>query len=135
MQSKFKVRGQTLAFCFELFTYIRAWCNGSIRVSKTFDLGSNPSARAKIDEEKNQKYSIFGFLFSLHQNYNMSKFGSYVQEAYDELVHKVSWPSWGELQQTTAIVIVSLILVTLVILGMDAASEQVMKFIYGMAGK
>jgi hypothetical protein len=27
-----------------LFT--RAWCNGSIRVSKTFDLGSNPSARA-----------------------------------------------------------------------------------------
>ena len=26
--------------------FIRAWCNGSIRVSKTFDLGSNPSARA-----------------------------------------------------------------------------------------
>lgn len=65
----------------------------------------------------------------------MSKFGTYVQEAYDELVHKVSWPSWSELQQTTAIVIVSLIIVTLVILGMDAASEQVMKFIYGIAGK
>ncbi len=26
--------------------FLRAWCNGSIRVSKTFDLGSNPSARA-----------------------------------------------------------------------------------------
>ena len=26
---------------------LQAWCNGSIRVSKTFDLGSNPSARAK----------------------------------------------------------------------------------------
>jgi preprotein translocase subunit SecE len=65
----------------------------------------------------------------------MSKFGTYVQEAYDELVHKVSWPSWSELQQTTAIVIVSLIIVTLIILGMDAASEQVMKFIYGIAGK
>jgi preprotein translocase subunit SecE len=58
-----------------------------------------------------------------------------MQEAYDELVHKVSWPSWSELQQTTAIVIVSLIIVTLIILGMDAASEQVMKFIYGIAGK
>lgn len=65
----------------------------------------------------------------------MSKFGNYIQEAYDELVHKVSWPSWSELQQTTAIVIVSLVLVTAVIFGMDAASEQVMKFIYGMAGK
>ena len=30
------------------FWFIRAWCNGSIRVSKTFDLGSNPSARAKV---------------------------------------------------------------------------------------
>lgn len=65
----------------------------------------------------------------------MSKFGNYVQEAYDELVHKVSWPSWSELQQTTAIVIVALILVTLVIFGMDAASKQVMDLIYGMAGK
>lgn len=26
---------------------LQAWCNGSIRVSKTFDLGSNPSACAK----------------------------------------------------------------------------------------
>lgn len=63
----------------------------------------------------------------------MSKFGTYIQESYDELIHKVSWPSWNELQQTTLIVIVSLILVTLLILGMDAGSEAVMKFIYGIA--
>lgn len=37
------------------FLYLRAWCNGSIRVSKTFDLGSNPSARANFNEIKNQK--------------------------------------------------------------------------------
>lgn|GEM_PF-1108971 len=30
----------------DLGVHTRAWCNGSIRVSKTFDLGSNPSARA-----------------------------------------------------------------------------------------
>ena len=40
----------------------------------------------------------------------MAKIGSYVQEAYDELVHKVSWPSWDELQQTTIIVLVALCL-------------------------
>ena len=39
------------------------------------------------------------------------KIDSYVREAYEELLHKVSWPTWEELQQTTAIVIVALGLV------------------------
>ena len=63
----------------------------------------------------------------------MSKFGTYIQESYDELIHKVSWPSWNELQQTTLIVIVALILTTGVILGMDAASKNIMDFVYGLA--
>lgn len=65
----------------------------------------------------------------------MSKFGSYIQEAYDELVHKVSWPSWDELQQTTIIVLVALTIVTLVIFGMDALSEGVLTTIYNILGK
>jgi preprotein translocase subunit SecE len=65
----------------------------------------------------------------------MAKFGNYVQEAYDELVHKVSWPSWDELQQTTIIVLVSLLIITALIFGMDFASEHVLQFIYGLLGK
>lgn len=65
----------------------------------------------------------------------MSKFVSYIEEAYDELVHKVSWPSWDELQQTTIIVLVSLIIITLVIFGMDIFSEKVLTFIYDILGK
>jgi len=65
----------------------------------------------------------------------MSKFGSYIQEAYDELVHKVSCPSWDELQQTTVIVLVALTIVTLVIFGMDAVSEGVLTTIYNILGK
>jgi len=65
----------------------------------------------------------------------MSKFGNYIQEAYDELVHKVTWPSWDELQQTTIIVIVALIIVTLVIFGMDFAGETVLTTIYNLFGK
>ena len=64
----------------------------------------------------------------------MSKVGNYVQEAYDELLHKVTWPSWEELQQTTLIVLVALGLVTTVIFGMDFASENVLTFIYKMLG-
>jgi preprotein translocase subunit SecE len=64
----------------------------------------------------------------------MSKIGNYVQEAYDELLHKVTWPSWEELQQTTIIVLVALALVTAVIFGMDIMSENTLKFIYKILG-
>ncbi len=65
----------------------------------------------------------------------MSKFGNYMQEAYDELVHKVSWPSWEELQQTTIIVLVALVIVTLAIFGMDFISERLMTTLYNILGK
>jgi preprotein translocase subunit SecE len=65
----------------------------------------------------------------------MSKFGNYIQEAYDELLHKVSWPSWEELQQTTIIVIIALAMVTAVVGGMDLVSQNVLTFIYKILGK
>ena len=65
----------------------------------------------------------------------MSKFGNYIQEAYDELLHKVSWPTWDELQQTTIIVLIALGLVTAVVFGMDLAAENVLKVIYQVLGK
>jgi preprotein translocase subunit SecE len=65
----------------------------------------------------------------------MSKFGSYIQEAYDELLHKVSWPSWDELQQTTIIVLVALAITTMVIFGMDFVSEQLLSILYKILGK
>ncbi len=65
----------------------------------------------------------------------MSKIGTYIQESYDELLHKVSWPTWEELQQTTVIVLVALAIITLVLLGMDKASEFVLKALYGLLGK
>jgi len=65
----------------------------------------------------------------------MSKIGTYVQEAYDELVHKVSWPSWEELQQTTIIVLIALGMVTLVVFGMDFVSKGVLEFVYKLLGK
>lgn len=62
----------------------------------------------------------------------MSKFGKYVQESYDELIHKVTWPKWSELQQSTIIVLVALLVITFILLGMNGASEFVMKLIYGV---
>lgn len=64
----------------------------------------------------------------------MSKFGNYVQEAYDELIHKVTWPTWNELQKSSLIVIIGLILISLIIWGMDVISKFVMQLIHGFAG-
>lgn len=65
----------------------------------------------------------------------MSKIGNYVQEAYDELLHKVTWPSMDELQQTTIIVLIALGLVTFTVFGMDFISRQVLTAIYSILGK
>ena len=65
----------------------------------------------------------------------MSKVGSYIQEAYDELLHKVTWPTWEELQQTTIIVLIALGLVTAVVFGMDLVSKNVLEFVYKILGK
>ncbi len=62
----------------------------------------------------------------------MSKLAKYVQSAYDEMLHKVSWPSWDELQQTTVIVLVALALVTAIVTGIDAGSKAVLTFIYSL---
>jgi len=53
----------------------------------------------------------------------MDKLVLYVNEAYDELMHKVSWPTWAELQQSAVVVLIAAIIMALIILGMDVASK------------
>ncbi len=45
---------------------------------------------------------------------------NYFRETRDELVNKVSWPTWNELTESTTIVIVASVLFALVIWGMDS---------------
>ena len=118
-------------------TNTRAWCNGSIRVSKTFDLGSNPSARAKyIDGGKLKMEScflLFQFPISII-NYIiiMNKFSAYVRDSYKELVEKVTWPAWDQLQQSTMIVLGTTLIITLIVMLMDFVSNNGMKLIYSL---
>ena len=42
----------------------------------------------------------------------MSKIGGYIKESYNELMDKVSWPTWEELKGSTYVVLfLSLILI------------------------
>jgi len=53
-----------------------------------------------------------------------------VKEAYNELVHKVTWPSWEELQESALVVLVASLIFAFVVLIMDYASKNVMELIY-----
>lgn len=62
----------------------------------------------------------------------MSKFNDYIRESYYELVDRVSWPKWEQLQQSTLIVIGATILITAIIGLMDFVAHNAMKFIYSL---
>ncbi|MBP5327373.1 MAG: preprotein translocase subunit SecE [Bacteroidales bacterium] len=56
----------------------------------------------------------------------MSKFGDYVKSSYDELVHKVSWPTFKELQNSAVVVAVAAVILALIIFLMD--------YVFGVQG-
>lgn len=62
----------------------------------------------------------------------MNKVSAYFKDSYRELVEKVSWPSWQQLQQSTMIVLVATLLITALVWGMDFASNSLLKFIYSL---
>jgi preprotein translocase, SecE subunit, bacterial len=54
----------------------------------------------------------------------------YFEEAYNELVHKVSWPTWKELQNSAFIVMVASVIIAIVIFLMDFFFRNLMEFVY-----
>jgi len=49
----------------------------------------------------------------------MSKIINYIKESYDELINKVSWPTWSELQNSAIVVSVASLIIAFVVFGMD----------------
>jgi preprotein translocase subunit SecE len=56
----------------------------------------------------------------------------YFQEAFDELIHKVTWPTWKELQSSALVVMVASLIISLVIFAMDLSFRNMMELIYGL---
>jgi preprotein translocase subunit SecE len=56
----------------------------------------------------------------------------YFQESYTELMHKVTWPTWSELQNSAVLVMVTSLILALVIAGVDFIFSEGMQFIYSL---
>ncbi len=56
----------------------------------------------------------------------MAGIKTYIEESYNELMHKVTWPTWRELQESTVLVFIAILILTAVIFVMD--------FVFGKSG-
>ena len=56
----------------------------------------------------------------------------YIKDSYHELLHKVTWPTWEELQQSTMIVLIATIIITAIVALMDFVSNGVLQFVYSL---
>jgi preprotein translocase subunit SecE len=59
-----------------------------------------------------------------------SKFVSYFKESYDELMHKVSWPTWSELQSSAIVVSVASLIIAIMVFAMDEVFRNVLMQFY-----
>jgi preprotein translocase subunit SecE len=59
-----------------------------------------------------------------------SKVNIYIKESYDELMHKVSWPSWSELQGSAIVVSVASLIIALVVFMMDEVFRNILVQFY-----
>ncbi|RTL59823.1 MAG: preprotein translocase subunit SecE [Sphingobacteriales bacterium] len=62
----------------------------------------------------------------------MNKVSTYFKDSYKELIEKVSWPTWAQLQQSTMIVLAATLLITAMVWVMDTAIAKILELIYSI---
>jgi preprotein translocase subunit SecE len=60
----------------------------------------------------------------------MAKITEYIKSSYDELVHKVTWPTWSELQNSAIVVSIASLIIALVVYLMDVTFEKALEIFY-----
>jgi len=59
-----------------------------------------------------------------------NKIKEYIKDSYDELMHKVSWPTWSELQSSAIVVFVASLIIALVVFIMDMSFKGILEQYY-----
>jgi preprotein translocase subunit SecE len=59
-----------------------------------------------------------------------NKVVEYMKESYDELIHKVSWPTWSELQNSAIVVSVASLIIAVIVYLMDISFQTLLEQFY-----
>ncbi len=62
----------------------------------------------------------------------MRKFFNNLREIREEMMNKVSWPTWAELTESAIVVSVASLIIALVVLAIDLSFENILKAVYGL---
>ncbi|MEZ5072538.1 MAG: preprotein translocase subunit SecE [Bacteroidales bacterium] len=60
----------------------------------------------------------------------MKRIVNYLKESYNELVHKVTWPTLKELQNSALVVMIASLIFALIVFGMDFSFQKILEGIY-----
>ena len=60
----------------------------------------------------------------------MASVVQFVKESYEEMTHKVTWPTWGELQNSAVLVLIASFIIGAVIFAMDKGANFVLTAFY-----
>jgi preprotein translocase subunit SecE len=60
----------------------------------------------------------------------MKRIISYLKESYNELVHKVTWPTWKDLQNSALVVMIASLIFALIVFAMDISFQSILEGIY-----
>lgn len=61
----------------------------------------------------------------------MSKIKTYIEETRNELVNKVSWPTWKELQDSAIVVMIASLIIAVIVWVIDLGFKNLLDLIYG----
>lgn len=56
----------------------------------------------------------------------------YVKESTNELLYKVNWPTWDELQSSAIVVLIASLIIAFIIYAMDASFGSIVEIYYEM---
>lgn len=59
-----------------------------------------------------------------------TKIQEYINESYDELVNKTSWPTWSELQNSAIVVSIASLIIAFVVYLMDMSFQTILERYY-----
>ncbi len=62
----------------------------------------------------------------------MAKVKTYLKDTYEELLHKVTWPKWADLQSSAVVVMVASAIIAIIVSLMDLSFKELLEIIYAM---
>ena len=66
----------------------------------------------------------------VQNEFNMRSIKNYFEEAFKELIYKVTWPSWKELQNSAIIVMIATLIIGVIIFVMDFSIQELLGLLY-----